>query len=130
MVDFTYAFPSNLAPIVGQQITLRGNPSPAINARLDLLMERAGTTFVQAGNANSRECDLIAKTTVEGREVGFLFNPGAGSFMSDAGQAVPTAQLRGMASNDRPITFTCVYPGGGQRIGIDRDGDGRLDSQN
>jgi hypothetical protein len=27
------------------------------------------------------------------------------------------------------VTFTCMYPGGGMRFALDRDGDGRLDGQ-
>ena len=37
------------------------------------------------------------------------------------------AALRLLARAGRPVTFTCVPPGSGERIGVDRDGDGAWD---
>jgi hypothetical protein len=36
------------------------------------------------------------------------------------------ATLRSLATG-RPVTYTCVPPGSGERIGVDRDGDGYWD---
>ncbi len=116
---FMLAFPTDLAPIVGQQITLQASSSPAVRARVELLRQRA----------DAGECDLVAKSERAGVETGFLYT-GAGQFQSDRrGQApISDAALRQLATSpDRPVTYTCVPPGSGLRIALDRDGDGALD---
>jgi DNA-binding beta-propeller fold protein YncE len=128
VTDFVYAFPSNFAPVVGQQVTLRADSGADVTARIDLLQQRAAAPFVGPGGPNRRECDLVAKGVIGGREQGFLFQPQAGNFMSDAGQTVSSADLRAMAKTaGQELTFTCIYDGGGTRFGIDRNLDGTLD---
>ncbi len=114
---FILAFPTNLAPAVGQQITLRTAHSPAVEARVSLLMQRA----------NAGECDLVAKTRIFDDEVGFLYR-GSGLFARDrSGQPpIPAVVLKSLAAV-RPVTYTCVPPGSGERIGVDRDEDGAWD---
>jgi hypothetical protein len=116
---FMLAFPSNFAPIVGQQITLTQASPAAVGARIDLLRQRA----------DAGECDLIAKTTLFDVEAGFLY-AGAGRFKTDRRALPPItdAALRLLALTlDLPVTYTCVPPGSGERIGVDRDGDGVWD---
>jgi DNA-binding beta-propeller fold protein YncE len=126
--QFMLAFPSNLKPIVGQQITLSATTPASVAARIDLLEQRAA-----AG-----DCDLVAKTEQAGRERGFLYTsgsiategPGSGSFIPDQQSVAPLsdASLRVLATlPGGSVTFTCVPPGSGVRIGIDRDLDGILD---
>jgi hypothetical protein len=81
-----------------------------------------------AQRADHGECDLIAKGHVDGRERGYLY-VGSDTFMTDElGAALaPGATLRALGGSGTPITFTCVPPGSGVRIGIDRDGNGVLD---
>ena len=116
--QFLLAFPSNLAPVVGQQITL-ASASQAALARVELLRQRA-----EAG-----ECDLVAKARLFGSEVGFLY-VGGGHFASDR-QALPLtdqATLKHLATAwGRPVTYTCAPPGSGERVGLDRDEDGFRD---
>ncbi len=38
---FTLEFPSDLAPIVGQQVTLTATNAAVVNPRMDLLIQRA-----------------------------------------------------------------------------------------
>ena len=116
---FILAFPTNLAPIVGQQITLTAASPASVGVRIDLLRQRA----------DAGECDLVAKTQLGGVEVGFLYT-GAGKFRSDrrAVPALPDAAVRFLGSHaGRAITFTCAPLGSGERIGVDRDGDGAWD---
>jgi DNA-binding beta-propeller fold protein YncE len=117
--DFMFAFDSNLAPIVGQQVTLRHDNATAAWPRVDLLIARA----------NMGECDLIAKSSIFGTELGFLYI-GGGKFKGNR-EAIPPildAALRLLAASPAfPVTYTCQPPGSGARAGIDRDGDGRLD---
>jgi DNA-binding beta-propeller fold protein YncE len=115
---FILAFPTNLAPVVGQQITLTAASSAAVGSRVDLLRQRA----------DAGECELVAKARISGDEAGFLY-AGSGLFLTDRhGQpSITDAALRSLARGDRPVTYTCVPPGSGVRIGVDRDGDGAWD---
>jgi hypothetical protein len=116
---FVLAFPTNLAPIVGQQITLAAGSPAAALARARLLRERA----------DAGECDLVAKTALSGVELGFVY-AGSGLFRADRRALPPisAALLQLLATiGDGAITFTCVPLGSGQRIGVDRDGDGFWD---
>jgi YVTN family beta-propeller protein len=128
VVDFVYAFPTNLAPVVGQQVTLRADNAAAAGPRIDLLRQRAGTTFVLPINQTRTECDLIAKAVMNGVSRGFLFQPAQNNFLDDRGAPITEAALRSLAQTPgQEVTFSCVYPGGGRRLGIDRDLDGTLD---
>jgi len=128
VVDFTYAFESNVAPIVGQQITLGANSDPRASSRVSLFEARAGAPFVMAGLPDRRECELVAKGVIDGSARGFLFDPGSGTYTDDRGGSLSSDSLRNLARRPgQQLTFTCVYPGGGRRIGIDRDQDGVLD---
>ena len=114
---FILAFPTNLAPAVGQQVTQSAGSSAAAVARINVLRQRA-----EAG-----ECDLVAKATVDD-EVGFLYL-GSGQFATDRHSLppIPATALRALADFGHAVTYTCVPPGSGTRIGVDRDGDGAWD---
>ncbi|MFP2907057.1 thrombospondin type 3 repeat-containing protein, partial [Pyxidicoccus sp. 3LFB2] len=116
---YMFAFENNLAPIVGQQVTLTAGNAAVVGGRLDLLLARA-----QAG-----ECELVAKGKAGQREEGFLY-VGGGQFLSDqqAQPPITTAALRASASkHGGTLTFTCAPPGSGPRMALDRDLDGYLD---
>ncbi|WP_373372434.1 beta-propeller fold lactonase family protein [Polyangium mundeleinium] len=116
--QFLLAFDSNLAPIVGQQVTVTSQNSAAAKARLNLLVSRADVG----------ECDLVGKTRFA-QEIGFLY-VGANEFTSSYqsfGTISKTALLNLAQLFQRELTFTCVPPGTGERIGIDRDEDGIRD---
>jgi hypothetical protein len=117
--SFALAFDSNLAPIVGQQVTLTQGCDAAVHARIDLLRSRA----------DAGECDLVVKGRFLHEEIGFLYI-GGGLFAGDRAAAPPIADavLRFLAVQlDLPLTYTCAPPGSGERIGLDRDGDGSRD---
>lgn len=118
LVRFLLAYDSDLPPVVGQQVTIRAGSAADADARLDLLVARAG-----AG-----ECELAAKLVIEGEPHGFLLD--ADGFRSDraAEPAVPVEEARGRARTaGQETTFTCHPVGSGRRAAIDRDGDGHLD---
>lgn len=115
MEQFMLAFDSNLAPIVGQQVTLTSANKSDAGPRLDLLMAQA----------NLGACELVAKTGKRG----YLYT-GNGLFKSDRSNAEPlaAATLRERSVREHgTITYTCVPPGSGVRMAIDRDEDGHLD---
>ena len=130
--QFLLAFDSDLPPIVGQQVTLTSGNASAVGPRIDVLIARARAAFTsKALGGATTECDLVAKVAAAGRVRGFLFDPATGTFKGDDGTTgVPEANLRAVAATPgQEVTYTCVPPGSGVRIGIDRNGDGRLDGQ-
>ncbi|MFT3927783.1 MAG: hypothetical protein QM778_34970 [Myxococcales bacterium] len=117
LAAFLLAYDSNVRPIVGQQITLNLFSAVAAGVRIDLLKARA-----QAG-----DCDLIVKGMINGRERGYVFENG--KFRpDDSSSPITDLQLRAMVplATDA-LTYTCVPPGTGYRVGIDRDADGIAD---
>jgi DNA-binding beta-propeller fold protein YncE/mono/diheme cytochrome c family protein len=123
VVDFMLAFPTEHAPIVGQQLTI-SEAAPAngtSTARLQLLLQRA--------SLDSPECELIVKGVIDDAPFGAVLNP-AGSFVAArAVQALlKTEELLALAGRkNNALTFTCMPLGSGNRAGIDRDLDGILD---
>ncbi|MDX2170047.1 MAG: hypothetical protein SF182_23455 [Deltaproteobacteria bacterium] len=117
---YMLAFDTNLAPVVGQQITLSDSNGATVGSRVDLLVARAA-----AG-----ECDLIAKGTVGGMRRGWLRTAG-GQFQPDRAAEAPVADaaLRALAASPgQELTFTCVPAGNGPRAALDRDEDGFYDA--
>lgn len=108
VVDFVMAMDTELAPIVGQQVTINASSDADALARLDLLLERAVVTSPRA------ECDLIAKGVVDNSSNGFLLDE-SGAFHSDQDiEPYTVEQLKEVARQDGgAITFTCVPPGSG-----------------
>ena len=106
--SFLLAFDSNLAPIVGQQVTLSAENSETAGARIDLFESRAG-----AG-----ECDLLVQGRVRGRAIAFLYRPADRLFVSNLPGAplLTDARLRALARRRHgELTFTCVPPGSRSR---------------
>ena len=129
MEAFMLAFPSDLAPVVGQQVTLTGDNAEVADPRIDLLLERAETPFVsEILGGEVTECDLIAKVPAEGRIRGYVYRLDDGMFEPDDETGRLTDdELRAVAGPGSEVTYTCVPPGSGERVGVDRDGDGVFD---
>jgi len=131
--QFVLAFDSDLAPIVGQQVTLTSVNSVVATPRIDLLVARAGVAFTsKILGAGQKECDLVVKGTLGGVPRGWVGNGAASpSFTPDNGSAaISLATLEALAATPgQELTFTCATPGSGTRVGINRDRDTRLDGQ-
>ena len=127
--QYLLAFDNDLAPIVGQQVTLDAGNGAPVGPRVDLLIQRAGALFTsKILGPGVTECDLIAKVPMGSRTVGFLRQPNGLFEPDDGGPSLTDTELRALASvPGQPVTYTCVPPGSGERAGIDRDGDGVLD---
>jgi hypothetical protein len=128
--ELVLAFDTTLAPIVGQQVTLTSTSPAAVGNRIDLMIQRAETLFDLVGHPGARECELIVKGNVAGEPRGWLFSSATTAFIPDriAESEVPDATLRAQALvPGQELTYTCVPPGSGVRMGIDRDEDGTLD---
>jgi DNA-binding beta-propeller fold protein YncE len=117
--QYLLAFDSDLAPIVGQQVTLTGDNASAAGPRISLLMQRAAAPFVSKSlNGAVTECDLVAHAVRDRRLTGYLFDPVAGNFIPDDGQPrISDAALRALAAiPGQEVTYTAVTPGSGARI--------------
>ena len=128
LVQFMLAFDSDLAPMVGQQVTLNATNGPGgTDQRIDEMVDRAGTPFDSLFLGGTvTECDLIVKGTVGGSQRGWVRQT-SGMFMDDLGTEISESNLRALVMTEGPLTFTAVPPGSGQRIGVERDSDGLLD---
>jgi hypothetical protein len=100
-------------------------------ARITLLVARAKTSFPSLQFPSARECDLTVKAKIGSRVKGWLLDPVSGNFTpDDGGAAVSDTALRNLsATSGQELTYTCVPPGSGRRVAIDRDEDGRLNGQ-
>jgi cytochrome c peroxidase len=129
--DFVMAFDTDLAPIVGQQTTLTGANGATVGPRIGLLIQRASTAFTLKGMPGARECDLVVKGDVQGEARGWVFGLAPVGFTSDRASEplLGDNALRALAGQpgNGPLTYTCVPPGSGQRVGVDRDEDGFRD---
>jgi len=128
---FMLQFDADLAPIVGQQVTLDATNAAVAGPRIDLLVERAAAPFESLLlEGTTTECELVAKGVSAGRPKGFL-RLATGFFQADddPGQSalLSDGALRGQVGSLGPLTYTCVAPGSGVRAGINRDLDVRLD---
>jgi DNA-binding beta-propeller fold protein YncE/mono/diheme cytochrome c family protein len=129
---FMMEFDSDLAPIVGQQATLTSNSgSDTLDRIVLLLMDRAETTYYTSPELGAvKECDLIVKGVLNGEYRGWLYE-GNDTFTSDDSGDPPWSTSALLAVADQPgqeLTFTCVPPGSGTRMGINRDRDAFLDA--
>ena len=141
------AFDSNLAPSVGQQVTLTAANAgtAAVQSRITLLRDAAmdfpfmmaarepATGLIdcelQASNQCS-ECELTVHGVIGGEPRGWVLDSDSGDYTDDRGNTLTHAALAALAnSGGQELTFTCVYPPGGQRIGVDRDEDGIFDGE-
>src|SRR4029453_3287255 len=122
------AFPSDLAPMVGQQVTLTAANAgdSGVTTRLSLLIARALTAYADVDRSPNNECDLVVKGRIGGVPRGWWLSA-ANTFTPDsAADPVQTdASLRLLANTaGQELTYTCVPPDSGQRLGIDRGGVG------
>ncbi len=127
---FLVAFPSDLPPMVGQQVTIDATSLAAGGARLSQLLAAADARYPsKLLGPGATQCDLAARGVVAGAARGFARLPD-GSFRPDSGGApLSLLQLLGLASAPGgTLTFTCVPFGSGARAGVDRDGDGLPDA--
>ena len=121
--QFLLAFDSDLAPIVGQQVTLTNTNSAAVGPRITLMIQRAETSFTSKALGGAvKECELVASVAQSGRIKGFLYDPVARNFIPDDGTArLSDSTLRAFAATaGQEVTYTCVPPGSGSRIALNR----------
>jgi hypothetical protein len=108
---FVLAMDSDLAPIVGQQITWRPNANSAVEAQIALLKQQAAVTTPRA------TCDLAVRANVDGAiHAGLLQSDG--TWLMKTAERLTDSALRALASASQPLTFTCLPPGTGRRTAL------------
>ena len=122
VIKFMMVMDSEMAPIVGQQITLTASNAATVSTRIDLLRTQAMVVSPRA------ECDLIVKGVIDGINRSYLMQSD-GSYQSDkASETLTDLALRDLVNTSaQTLTFTCVPPGSGNWMGIDHDEDGTYD---
>jgi hypothetical protein len=125
---FMLAFDTDLAPMVGQQVTLDSSNSGVVSGRIAEMITAADTNFDSlALGTGLKQCDLVVSGTVAGVPRGWVYRPGTSDFDDDTGGTILDAALQALATSDGPLTYTCVPPGSGTRMAINRDRDSFLD---
>jgi DNA-binding beta-propeller fold protein YncE len=85
--QYLLAFDNDLAPIVGQQVTLRSDNAGSVGPRIDLLIARASTPFTsKILGPKATECDLIARPSSKASPRRSCFRP--------TGPLLPTMGVR------------------------------------
>lgn len=123
--QFLLAFPSELAPIVGQQVTVNSDNKKQQDVidRLNLLVERGGVVDPRP------HCDLIVKGLLGDTSKGWVMTRDQRFLSSNSNEPPQDVDqlLSALTQYSDALTFTCVPPGSGARMGIDRDADGVRD---
>lgn len=122
VVDYLLAFENDLAPIVGQQITLnRSTRTESIYERIKLMMARASSPWEAKECSGSishpvMECDLVVRGVVNGSKRHYLYNAANNMFVCTEERSRRTlAQIITLAETAKnSLTFTCIPPGSGK----------------
>ncbi len=116
--SFMLAFDSDLAPVVGQQVTLDANNAAVAGPRIDLLRARAMAPFAsKLLGSSATECALVVRGVVNGRATTFVMASDGKYARDDGGAAVTDEALRTLARQaGQQITYTCMPPGWAPKI--------------
>jgi YVTN family beta-propeller protein len=111
--QYILAFDSDLAPIVGQQVTLRSDNAAAAGPRIDLFVARATAPFAsKILGASAHECDLVARAIVGGKAVAYRLQADKSWASANGTTTLSDAALRALASTvGQEVTYTCMPPG-------------------
>jgi hypothetical protein len=118
--DYLLAFDADLAPIVGQQITLDERNAGTVAPRIDLLRARALTPFAsRLTGGRATECDLVVTGVIDGKAVRFVM-AADGRYRRDDGALVLSDEgLRARAkTSGQALTFTCLPPGRAPAVSV------------
>lgn len=118
MNDFMMAFDTEIKPVVGQQITLTSSNAPVVGTRINMFIGQAA-----AGNS-----ELVVKARINNVARGWVYQSGVFVADSVSEPALAADQLAALATAENTITYMAVPLGSGRRMGIDRDEDNVLDS--
>ncbi len=114
--QYLLAFDSDLAPIVGQQVTLTASNAASAGARIDLLIARAQAPFTsKILGAKVTECDLVARVLIKGAAKALWWQPDKSFLPDDGTGSLSDSQVRALARvTGQEVTYTCLPPGWGK----------------
>jgi YVTN family beta-propeller protein len=125
-VEFMLAFDSDLAPVVGQQVTMTSasRNDSYVNARVNLLEDRCKASYSsKILGSGAKECDLVAKVVVSGSPRTYKLESSGwfrGWYRENNGTLRTSTYVRDRASSSsQPVTWTAVPYGSGSRIAAD-----------
>jgi YVTN family beta-propeller protein len=120
--QYVLAFDSDLAPIVGQQVTLTSTNAATVGPRIDLLLQRAATPFTsKILGGQVTEADVVVRFVRNGQQRSVLFDAAAGNFINVDGTRLTDVAVRAIATQPgQELTYTAVPPGSGSRIAFGR----------
>ena len=109
---YLFAFDADLAPIVGQQITLDEHNAATVAPRIDLLRARARTPFAsRLTGGQATECDLVVTGVIDGKAARFVMAADGHYRRDDGAQELSDDSLRARARiPGQALTFTCLPP--------------------
>jgi YVTN family beta-propeller protein len=114
---FAMSFNTGLHPVVGHQVTLTASDLAA-EQRFQILK----------GRADAKHCDLVLHGILGGSVRGLRYLPETGRYQTARfAESLTESDMQSAVAGGAVLTATAVYPGGGTRIGIDRDNDGCFD---
>jgi YVTN family beta-propeller protein len=120
---YLLCFDTGTAPAVGYARTLWATNVTTANLSNDW-------STLESQAVGGTNIDLILKGTIDGVRHGLLYQPGANNYKLDSTNAAPLtrAQLVAKIQAGSTLTVMGVPPGSGLRMGIDRDSNGVLDT--
>lgn len=118
--NFLLAYPSDLAPVVGQQVTISKENKNAVLSRLELLKARSQAIYPSlALGGDVPECDLVVRGYDGKTQLGWLYQ-GGNRYLDNSGKRVEEKELMELVNSGNPLTFTCAVPGTGVRLAKNR----------
>lgn len=121
--EYFIAFPTESPPILGQQLSVSETNVSSTQARMDLLMSQAKVT------TPFPYCDLVVQAPEAGGQQAWLYDRSSQRFIPDNSNQpeLDEAAMRArITAADTAYLMTCMPWGSGQRLALDRDGDGLL----
>jgi len=129
--SFILAFPTDLPPAVGQQVTRTTSSGTDVDQRIDDMLTLAATPYDSAvlGGVGPTMCDVVVSGNVAGVARSAYRLPD-GTFQPDDGSApLSEAVIRNLSNTaGQEVTYSCVPFGMGERLGVDRDLDGTMNA--
>ncbi len=121
--SFMMAFPSDMPPAVGQQVTRTSASGADVDQRIDEMLILADTAYgTSVLGANATMCDVVVSGNVAG-VYRSAYRLSDGTFQPDDGSApLSEGAIRSLANTPgQEVTYACVPFGMGERLGVDRD---------
>ena len=117
--SFLFAFPTETAAMVGQQLSINKGNFELAKSTLDQFILSASITFPVP------QCDLTANTIQQQLQKQWLYDRNDNIFVADDESTQTTEELLlSVAESTNNFVFTCQPWGSGHRLAIDRDRDG------